>query len=287
MKRVRIPAPWSFLPPWTLPLRVVRQHNETLAPPWPDLLVSSGRQTIAPSIAIRKHRAGKTFTVHLQDPKVSTNCFDIIVTPRHDRRAGPNVISTLGAINRVTPTRLARAREYFAAALAGLPRPRLAILIGGSSKRHRMTGEAAARFGSQVASVARSHRAGLMVTPSRRTGEQNTAILRDLFEGLPMAFWDGTGENPYFGYLAWADAIIVTNDSISMVSEAGATGKPVHVAQLEPESPKFQRFHQDMVAAGITRPLGVELAQWRYEPLCEAVTVAAEVRRRMACDGKA
>ncbi len=177
--------------------------------------------------------------------------------------------------------RLARAREKFAASLAGLPRPRLAVLIGGSTKRHRMTGEVTTRLGNQVASLARSHGAGLMVTPSRRTSEQNTAILRSIFAGMPMAFWDGAGENPYFGYLAWADAIIVTNDSVSMVSEAGATGKPVHVAHLEPESPKFQRFHQGMVAAGITRPMGGDLPHWRYEPLYEADNVAAEIRRRM------
>lgn len=194
------------------------------------------------------------------------------------------MISTLGAINRVNPVRLARAREKFAASLAGLPRPRLAVLIGGSTKRHRMTGEVTTRLGNQVASLARSHGAGLMVTPSRRTGEQNTAILRGIFSGMPMAFWDGAGENPYFGYLAWADAIIVTNDSVSMVSEAGATGKPVHVAKLEPESPKFQRFHQGLVAAGITRPMGGDLPHCTYEPLYEADTVAAEIRRRMNCN---
>src|SRR3546814_20453175 len=80
----------------------------------------------------------------------------------------------------------------------------------------------------QLATLARDGW-GLMITPSRRTGRRNEEILRRALAGLPAEIWDGAGENPYFGSLALADHVVVTGDSVNMVSEAASTGKPVHV----------------------------------------------------------
>src|SRR3546814_15726728 len=79
-----------------------------------------------------------------------------------------------------------------------------------------------------------------MVTPSRRTGPDNEAILRARLAGLPAEIWDGEGENPYFAYLGLADAILVTADSVNMVCEAASTGKPVYVIALDGSSDKFR-----------------------------------------------
>jgi mitochondrial fission protein ELM1 len=65
-----------------------------------------------------------------------------------------------------------------------------------------------------------------------------------------------------------------------MISEAASTGHPVHVVHLEGGSAKFDRFHQAMKKAGITRPCAGRLYHWSYEPLQEARRVAQEVRRR-------
>src|SRR3546814_5078500 len=88
-----------------------------------------------------------------------------------------------------------------------------------------------------------------MITPSRRTGARNEEILRRGLAGLPAEIWDGSGENPYFGILGLADHVIVTGDSVNMVSEAASTGKPVHVvhlpnSHLRGSSAKFTRFHE-------------------------------------------
>ncbi|HET8727389.1 MAG TPA: ELM1/GtrOC1 family putative glycosyltransferase, partial [Alphaproteobacteria bacterium] len=133
-----------------------------------------------------------------------------------------------------------------------------------------------------LSNLARERGLGLMVTPSRRTGADNEAILRARLDGLPAEIWDGTGENPYFAYLGLADAIIVTADSVNMVCEAASTGKPVYVIELEGESAKFDAFHESMRRAGITRPFDGRLDDWSYQPLCETERAAAEVWRRMA-----
>jgi hypothetical protein len=99
---------------------------------------------------------------------------------------------------------------------------------------------------------------------------------------MPAFIWDGAGENPYFGLLGLADAVLVTADSVSMVSEAAASGKPVHVVDLDGGSAKFARFHAGMRAAGITRPFAGAIEAWRCSPPDDTARAGAEIRRRLA-----
>ena len=123
---------------------------------------------------------------------------------------------------------------------------------------------------------------GVAITPSRRTGETALAALRQRLSGVPHFLWDGTGENPYFGLLAHADALVVTGDSVNMVSEAASTGKPVHVVDLEGGSAKFRRFHDHFRQAGITRPFQGTIARWTYSPPDDTERAAAEIRHRLS-----
>jgi mitochondrial fission protein ELM1 len=283
VKRIAIRAPWRWLPPglWVQPLRSLASGGARLAPPWPEVLIAGGRLTAAPALAVRRASRGASFTIQIQNAKVDPRRFDLVVAPQHDRLSGPNVLTVLGALNRVTPRRLAEAAARLAPHLAHLPRPRVAVLIGGTSKAYRMTPRIAGRLAAQLASLARDAGAGLMITVSRRTGAENEAALRAGLEGVPAAFWDGQGDNPYLGYLGLADALVVTADSVTMISEAAATGKPVHVAELEGGSAKFRRFHAAMREAGITRPFAGRIEDWSYAPLDETARVAAEVKRRL------
>ncbi len=107
VKRIQVQRPWRWLPPlWAPnPLASLGPKKDRLAPPWPDFLIASGRQSVAVSIAIRRMSAGSTLTVQIQNPAVDPALFDAIVAPRHDRLSGPNIIETLGGMNRVTAAR--------------------------------------------------------------------------------------------------------------------------------------------------------------------------------------
>lgn len=283
VKRVRLRSPWRQLSPY---LRIGNRFaagpdGDPIAPPWPDLLIGTGRKAIAPSLAVRKASRGRTFTVQIQDPMATPRLFDLVVVPRHDRLRGPNVLVTRGALHRVTPAILAEAADRHAPRLAHLPHPRVAVLIGGNNGVYALTPTIMGDVAEKLADLARAHGAGLMVTPSRRTGADNEAILRARLSGLPAEVWDGQGENPYFAYLGLADAIVVTCDSVSMTSEACSTGKPVYVIDLDGGSPKFRAFHEGLLQDGITRPFTGELDQWSYPKLDETRQVAEEVRHRL------
>jgi mitochondrial fission protein ELM1 len=184
-------------------------------------------------------------------------------------------------VHRVTPARLADGARCLAPVLAGLPRPLVAVLIGGDNRVYRLTQQRFAGFADQLAALARAGY-GIAVTPSRRTGPANEQLLRQRLAGLPAFIWDGTGDNPFFGLLGLADAVLVTADSVSMVSEAAASGKPVHIVDLDGGSQKFARFHGAMRAAGITRPFTGAIESWRYTPPDDTALAATEIRRRLA-----
>ncbi|HTZ77153.1 MAG TPA: mitochondrial fission ELM1 family protein [Stellaceae bacterium] len=282
-KQVALRAPWRHLAPalWIQPLAALAPEGAALVPPWPDLLIACGRPVTALALAVQRLSGGRTFWVQVQDPRFARRHVDLIVAPQHDPARGNNVFLTLGSVHRVTPAVLEAARPRFAPLLQALHRPLVGVLIGGSNRVYRVTAETMRRLGEQLAALARLGM-GIAVTPSRRTGEAALRALRQQLADVPHYFWDGTGENPYFGLLAHADALLVTGDSVNMVSEAAATGKPVHVIGLEGGSAKFRRFHDLFRERGITRPFTGTIERWSYPPLDDTARAAEEIRRRLA-----
>ncbi len=282
-KRLSIRAPWRHLVPalWFQPLAAPGSDGDRLEPPWPDLMIACGRNAVAPALAVKQASAGRTFWVQIQDPRYARSSADLVVAPSHDPARGANVVTTLGAVHRVTAARLADGARRFGPLFAHLPRPLVAVLIGGDNRAYRLTRERFTALATALAALAAAGM-GLAITPSRRTAAAALAELKARLAGLPAFIWDGEGENPYFGMLGLADAIVVTADSVNMVSEAAATGKPVHVVALDGGSSKFARFHRAMEEAGITRPFRGAIEQWSYRPPDEAARAAGLIRARLA-----
>ncbi len=276
VKRISLHQPWKALSPF-LGFETVRSFAPPLTGPWPDLLIASGRKSISASRFIKRASKGRTFTVQIQDPRVNPAGFDLVAVPEHDPTRASNVIVTTASPNRVTDEKLAAAREKFRY-FEKLKQPRLAVLIGGSSKSHTLTPAIMEKLAGQLKALD----AGLMVTASRRTGKENEEILKRTLNGTDALVWDGTGENPYFGMLAWADYILVTSDSASMLSDAATTGKPVYMVALEGGSPRLDRLHDNLTNRGITRPFEGRLESWNYVPLRDSEKIAHEIRKRLA-----
>jgi len=274
-----IRRPWAWLPPqlWLAPLDAAREAGQALMPPWPDVVIGCGRNTARPALAIRRAGGGRTMAAQIQDPRVGRGEFDMLCIPEHDRLRGPRILVTTGAIHRVTPQRLAAERRRFPA-LEVLPRPIVAVLIGGSNRAYRLDLRKLGEIAEMIAVLLRRTGGSAVVTPSRRTGERGVGLLRERLAGLPGSIWDGGGDNPYYAYLAVADALLVTADSVSMVSEAAATGKPVHIIDLDGGDAKFARFHETMQKAGITRPFSGQLECWSYTPPADTARAGTALR---------
>jgi uncharacterized protein len=278
-KRLAIRFPWAVLPPqlWLLPFHAARDMGERLTPPWPELVIACGRNAAIPALAIKRAGGGRTFVAQIQNPGVGRTEFDLFVVPEHDQIRAPRVIMTKGAVHRVTQARLATAGDCFPD-LAALPRPILSVLIGGANKAYNLSLQRLGEIAQTICVVLHTNGGSALVTASRRTGEAGLSLLRDRLKGLSVSVWDGTGENPYFAFLALADAFLVTADSVSMISEAAATGKPVHILCLDGGNAKFSRFHTAMRQAGITRPFVGRIESWSYPVPDDTARAGAALR---------
>jgi mitochondrial fission protein ELM1 len=258
---------------------------DPISPPWPDILIATGRASIPASLYVRRasRTSGiyKTFTVQLQNPVIDPSRFDLVVVPRHDGLTGANVMTTRGSLHRATSALVRQEAEKFLPLVAHLPSPRVAVLIGGSNAVYQVTPHEIALLTEQLRRLVQTMGAGLMVTPSRRTGEAHLALLKEGLEGLPTYIWDGRGVNPYYGMLGIADYIMVTCDSVNMVSEACSTGKPVYVIDLPGGSDKFRRFHQSLRDDGVARRFEGQLEAWNYQALNDVELVAERIRQMM------
>ncbi len=284
IKRTNLAGIYKLMAPWgPLPAGEARgEQGGPLAAPWPAFAFATGRTTIPYIRALRRRAGLQTFTVILMDPKTGPNSADLIWVPQHDRRRGPNVVTTLTAPHRFSARCLEALKASIPPGIAALPKPRIACLIGGPNGDYRYADGDEERLVASLGSLAASG-AGLMITTSRRTPERLASRLKHAVAGTPALFWDGTGQNPYPDFLAHADTFVITADSVSMTCEAAATGRPIYVFSPSGGSPKFDRFHAALAAYGATRPLpapGAPLSSWSYEPLHSAETIATEIRRR-------
>lgn len=282
-RKVAWKGPARWLPPLLHPAsKAWLEDAAALGPPWPDLWIAAGRASLPLSLRVRQRSEGRTFVVQLQNPRTPLSRFDLVIPPEHDGLDGPNVFSILGAPTRVTPEKIGGKAHAFADAIAPLPHPRVAVLVGGKSRSHDLGPRRAEALAAEVEAAVRAVGGSVMVTFSRRTPAAARAILTQRWAGLPGTIWSGQGPNPYFAFLAAADAVLVTEDSTNLAIDAAATGKPVHVLKMDGGSAKFARFHAALRARGVARPFDGRLDPWTYEPLAETDRAADEILRRMA-----
>jgi len=284
LKHVRPRGLYAVAAPWgpVDPAERFGAHGSAFEPPWPALALATGRASIPYIRALRRRAGRSTYTVVLQDPRTGSGTADLIWVPAHDTRRGANVITTLTAPHSFSAARLSQLRAACPPMIQSLAKPRVAVILGGSNSVYSFSAADDARFGRSLASLA-SCGASFMVTPSRRTHEGLSRATAEATAESPRVIWDQQGENPYPQFLAHADFLVVTADSVNMCGEACATGRPVYVFTPSGGSAKFTRFHDGLRAAGATRQLPERferIESWTYTPLDSAGLIAAEIRKR-------
>ncbi len=264
-------------------------------PPWPHIIIAAGQMAalVARWIRAQAHKTSLPlpFLVQIMFPGWRGLAdFDLVAIPNHDRllRAPDNVLHITGAPHRLTPMRLIRAAEHWQHHFHSLPRPRIACLVGGASGRGRpLTAEMARTLARQTATLAKINCGSILLTTSRRTNKTATAaLLSELTgSGIPLFthHWGCSQENPYTGFIALADSVVVTGDSVSMCTEACAQPGPVFIfAPPGWVKIKHARLHAELFALGYARPLPPaeerRFPYWGHPPLNPAEAVAEKIR---------
>ncbi len=251
----------------------------------PALTISGGYRSAAVALWLQQ-RFG-TRAVHCTRPPLHGWKFDLLVVGSHDHPPEwPNVFPVLGVPHRLSVLALCQAAAAWESRLAHLPRPRVALLVGGPVRASDMVPAVAHGLGLKVAALARQRGGSVLAITSRRTGDEATAALAaGLSSAMHLLHRRGEpGEDPYAGFLACADAIVVTGDSLLRLSEACATSAPVFIALPELGGARQRRLHASLIEADAARPLDRDFSPWPRRPLDEAARVAQEIVRRFLLD---
>ena len=235
---------------------LANESKEGISKNFPDIILSGSRRAAPIARWIKKKSGGKAKIIQLLYPGFfGRQDFEIIAVPEHDKDKikGPNVMYTTGSPHRITKEKLSEAKEQWQSHFANLKTPYAAVIIGGSIKGKAFSLENAFALGQAVKSFAEKVGGSLLITDSKRTGKEAETIIMNALKHLPQNtyLWGDKSENPYMGYLACADRIIVTGDSVSMCCEACGTGKPVYIFCGEGWlTPKHIRFVKSLTDGG-------------------------------------
>jgi len=167
---------------------------------------------------------------------------------------------------------------------ADLPQPRVGVLVGGSRQGIALGADYASQLAARLRDGQRREGGSLLVLASRRTPSEAIGCLRETLRDVPGLVWSGPedGRNPYPGVLGWADRLVVTPDSVNMLSEACAVGCPVQTFVAAPLPAKIERFHRALRDAGLLRDLGEPAPATAAPPLRETAAIARTLTELIA-----
>lgn len=261
------------------------ESRARLTPTWPDLVIAAGRRTAPVARKIGRLGGAGCFLAQIMHPGAGAGDFGLIAQPRHDRGGGgANVLPITGAPHPLTAARLEEEAGRWRGQFNDLPKPWIALIVGGSTRRRNFSGLMARELAALASRMAETAGGSLLVTTSRRTGDAAEALVDAVTAPSRIYRWreGGEDENPYHGYLAVADAVIVTGDSASMCSEACAGTGPVYIyAPPALTVAKHARLHDDLYEQGYARPLTGDFEDWSHPALNPAQEIAAAIRERL------
>lgn len=258
-------TPWASLLPGHLnpaPLKGLSKNSSTLLPPWPDMLITSGRRSSGPSIAIGKLSQNKTYRIHIQNPQTPTSHFNLVASMVHDDLQGSTVENTITALHRLTTQQLSDEKTKWETLWSSYNvelnsnTPILGILLGGKNKQHGFDQNRLDALINLILSTRKQTNATILITPSNRTEPFVTSALQKAFQhDQKIWIWNQKSENPYLGILANADHILVTADSVSMISESLYTNAPVHIFPLNGTSRRHKIFLDHLQSKSLIHPI--------------------------------
>ena len=278
--KVELKSFWKLVPPRLTPISKV--SFKELNPSSFDVIISCGRKSVIPSICLKKNSQKKIYNIHVQDPKVNFDYFDIIVAPEHDGISGSNIINTKGAIHYLNETEIKDNSNYLKPFIKNDGRKIFALILGGPNKYYDYSTKNMKRIFSILYNLNKKQNFQLVVIPSMRTPKNTIQYAKEFF-GESHTVIENIDKKAYLSALALSEYIIVTCDSSSMISEAALTGKPIYVANILPNRSdrRFQKFRNLFRELNITRNLGEPFENWSYEKLDETNRVAKIIKQKI------
>ena len=281
-QEIKLKKFWNFIPPFLTPISMSVLENQFIFDS--KVVISCGRKSVIPSLALKKKYKEKIFTIHIQDPKVSLDKFDLIICPEHDNITGSNVIKTTGAIHYLSEKEISKENNYLK--IDKENKKIIAFIIGGPNKYYTFSEKEIDFLFNKIKSIFTRDKYKLVVIPSYRTPPDIIKKAFNSFGHDHMVIKD-VDKKAYLSALSISDYIVVTCDSTSMISEAAITGKPIYVAQMNSSKNnlRFQKFFSQFKQLNIIKDLTDKIDLWSYSKLDEVNRISPLINEKIKKNG--
>jgi mitochondrial fission protein ELM1 len=245
------------------------------------VIISCGRKSVIPSIALKKKFGKNILNIHIQDPKVALSNFDFIVAPEHDGLKGKNVLTSKGAIHYLTNDQLNDNENYLKPRINNQKKI-VTLIVGGPTKHYDYNEKVVDSIFLKIKQNFLDNNYQLIVVPSMRTPKNIIDKAKNYFNEEQIII-PNVDKKAYLCSLKNADHIIVTCDSTSMISEAAITGKPIYVAQMPTikSNKRFKNFFNLFASLNIIKELGSPVDNWTYNKLNETNKIANQIKEKI------
>jgi mitochondrial fission protein ELM1 len=280
LKVVELRSPWKYLPPGYLPatdssIKNLIDFRENISP---DYLITAGRKSVYLSLYLKNKLKNNITTIHIQDPKINSQFFDYVVAPEHDSIQGPNVIKSVLAINHINEKLLLQESDKFKEKLSTLDKPIVTLIIGGKSNNYIFDNVALVNLSKMIDNIVNINSISLVILFSRRTDFFIKEYLINRYSEIHTV-WTDESNNPYLTLLSQSSCLICTSDSVSMISEAICSKKPVFIFRLKSKkkSNRIEIFNEKLLQLGYTKELSTKLTFDKTNYVNETLSIAEKI----------
>ena len=281
-QKIKLKPFWNLIPPKFTPISENLLTEKFVCDC--KVVISCGRKSVIPSIALKKRLGNQIFNIHIQDPKVSFKHFDLIVSPEHDSIRGSNILTTQGSIHYLTKKEILDNSKYLE--LSTGKKQIVSFVIGGPNKYYDFSDEQIHFVFNKIKTLFTPDKYKIIVIPSYRTPQE---VIKKAYNTFSVNHHvvKKIDKKAYLCSLAIADYVIVTCDSTSMISEAAVTGKPVYMAMMKPKKSiaRFKSFYTKFKDLGIAKELSESIDNWSYDKLDEVNRIAPLIKKKMKSNG--
>lgn len=276
-EKIELSSFWKLIPPSLTPVKDFVFKNKIDQNF--NIVISCGRKSVIPSIFLKKKFGNKIMNIHIQDPKVQLKNFDCIIAPEHDGLSGSNVLISKGAIHYLRHKELDENENYLK---VRIKKDKLVtLIIGGPTRYYNYNKLEIQNIFAKIEKNFIQKGYQLILIPSMRTPKNIVQSAKNFFDKDQIII-DTVEKKAYLSSLKIADHIVVTCDSISMISEAAMTGKPIYVAQMKPikKNKKFQKFFDLFKSMKVIKDLENTVEYWSYDKLNETDRISSYIKEQ-------
>ena len=257
----KFPILGKFYAPYFLRKKL---HTDLL----PSIIITTGRRMAGTSIALKSILKNNVKTIHIQNPKLSPNNFDLLLIPEHDRIRAKNIIQTKGALCFFEENDIKKFKEPNLNKIK-TKKSTVLLMVGGNSKKQKPNSSEYFELSTKVIQGIKNLDAQLIVSFSRRTPNKAIKILQSTFSKHLKDFKIlSSDENKlYPKILKIIDYTIVTSDSVNMISELATLSKPLFIFHFSKENRKISFFLSNLKELNIVQDYEGDLFKFEKNKL--------------------